>query len=441
MQASWGSSFKGTGTIRNATVPACVLRDPGNSELSDLVSCDLVFRDGTLVQVAPAASLPEASGGLDLDNGLVLPALVDLHTHLDKGHIWPRASNPDGSFTGAMQAVDRDRSKNWSAEDVRVRMEFGLRCAYTHGTAVIRTHLDSSPLQDEITWPLFCEIRTEWAGRVELQGVCLFGIHRLAADDQYLGRIASRVQAAGGILGAATYMVPDLDRYLEAMFRAAMEHALDLDFHVDETLDPSGMTLRHIAETALRLGFQGKIVCGHCCTLSVQPDDEVDRTLDLVAKAGIAVVTLPVSNLYLQDRVMGRTPRRRGVTLLHEMRSRGIDVVVASDNTRDPFCAYGDLDLIEVYAQATRTLHLDHPVGDWVRSITTTPADIMGVSAGWIGAGESADLLLFRARNWNELLSRPNGPRHVLRAGYSIDKDLPDFRELDHHMHMGAQRP
>ncbi|WP_366525592.1 hypothetical protein [uncultured Microbulbifer sp.] len=67
----------------------------------------------------------------------------------------------------------------------------------------------------------------------------------------------------------------------------------------------------------------------------------------------------------------------------------------------------------------------------------------MGISAGRIGAGESADLVLFRARNWNELLSRPSGPRHVLRAGRSIDQDLPDYRELDHHMqmHMGEQRP
>ncbi|WP_299582781.1 cytosine deaminase [uncultured Microbulbifer sp.] len=441
MQADWGAGFKGTGIIRKARVPACVLRDPGNSDPSDLVSCDLLFRDGTLIQIAPAASLPAEAGGLDLDNGLVLPVFADLHTHLDKGHIWPRKPNPDGSFMGALQAAGKDRTKHWSREDVRARMEFGLRCAYAHGTAVIRTHLDSVPPQDEITWPLFCEIRDEWAGRVELQGVCLFGIDHLATDNAYLGRIAARVQAAGGLLGTATYMVPDLDLHLEAVFRAAMDHALDLDFHVDETLDPSAVSLRHIAETALRLGFQGKIVCGHCCALSVQPDDEVARTLDLVAKAGIAVAALPMCNLYLLDRALGRTPRRRGVTLLHEMRARGIDVVVASDNTRDPFCPYGDLDLIETYTQATRILHLDHPIGDWIRSITTTPAHIMGISASWIGAGEPADLVLFRARNWNELLSRPGGPRRVLRAGVSIDKALPDYRELDDYMHIGGQRP
>jgi cytosine deaminase len=38
---------------------------------------------------------------------------------------------------------------------------------------------------------------------------------------------------------------------------------------------------------------------------------------------------------------------------------------VASDNTRDPFYAYGDLDMLEVYRNGTRIVHFDHPVADW----------------------------------------------------------------------------
>jgi cytosine/adenosine deaminase-related metal-dependent hydrolase len=73
-------------------------------------------------------------------------------------------------------------------------------------------------------------------------------------------------------------------------------------------------------------------------------------TLDKVARAGLSVVSLPMCNMYLQDRrADATTPRWRGVTLLHEMAARGINVAVASDNTRDPFYAYGDLDVLEVY--------------------------------------------------------------------------------------------
>ena len=130
-------------------------------------------------------------------------------------------------------------------------------------------------------------------------------------------------------------------------------------------------------------------------------------------------------NLYLQDRRSdGTTPRWRGVTLLHEMKARGIPVAVASDNTRDPFYAYGDLDMLEVYRMATRILHFDHPVGDWPRAVAATPAEIMRLDgAGALAAGGPADFVIFKGRSWTELLSRPESDRIVVRDGRAIERD------------------
>jgi cytosine deaminase len=50
---------------------------------------------------------------------------------------------------------------------------------------------------------------------------------------------------------------------------------------------------------------------------------------------------------------------------------------------------------------------------------------------GTIAAGRPADLVLFRARSWTELLARPQADRTVLRSGRAIDRTLPDYRELD----------
>ena len=154
-------------------------------------------------------------------------------------------------------------------------------------------------------------------------------------------------------------------------------------------------------------------------------------TLDLVARAGLHVVSLPMCNLYLQDRTGGRTPRRRGVTLVHEMRARGIPVSFASDNTRDPFYAYGDLDMLEVLREATRIAHLDHSAEDWVRACTSTPAEACGFAPTSLDVGAPADLVIFRARSWTELLARPQSNRIVLRGGRAIDRTLPDHSELD----------
>jgi cytosine deaminase len=137
-------------------------------------------------------------------------------------------------------------------------------------------------------------------------------------------------------------------------------------------------------------------------------------------------------NMYLQGRIPGRTPRWRGVTLLHEMKAIGIPVSIASDNCRDPFYAYGDHDMMEVLTQATRIAQLDHPFGDWPRAFTSVPASVMGLSEhGLLKAGVPADLVLLSARFMSETLSRSQADRVVLRSGRPIDTSLPDYRTLD----------
>lgn len=395
---------------------------------------DIDVSGGHIARIAAAGScdaaeLPEQT--VDLGGRVVLPCFVDCHTHIDKGHIWPRRANPDGSFAGARSAVAIDREMNWSAADVGRRMDFALRCAYAHGTAALRTHIDSGPPQDAISWPVFQEMREAWRGRIELQAASLIAIDQ-ARDDGWLVDLARRMAAVGGVLGAVSYMVEDLPQLLDRMFGLAGEYGLDLDFHADETGDPGSRALGLIAETALRHRFQGKILVGHCCALARYPESGMKQTLDRVARAGVAVVSLPMCNLYLQDRRPGTTPHWRGVTRLHELKAHGVTTLLASDNTRDPFYAYGDLDMLEVYREATRILHLDHPIGDWVRSVTRDAAAIMRVGgAGRLSVGGPADLVVLRGRNWSEVLSRPESRRTVIRDGRPIDTTPPDYVELD----------
>ncbi|MER8407335.1 cytosine deaminase [Mesorhizobium sp. M0185] len=392
---------------------------------------DIAVADGKISGITAHRSNAPADA-TDLGGRIVLPCFVDCHTHIDKGHIWPRKPNPDGTFMGALNATGADRAARWSADDVARRMDFSLRSAYAHGTRALRTHLDSVAPQEEISWPVFETMREKWRGRIELQAACLLGIEGVR-DRKWFDRLAKRVAGAKGVLGVVTYMMPDLEELLDQVFAQAIKHGLDLDFHADETDDASAISLKKIAEAALWNGFEGKILVGHCCSLARQPDLEVLDTLDKVAKAGLAVVSLPMCNLYLQDRRGDNTtPRWRGVTLLHEMKARGIAVAVASDNTRDPFYAYGDLDMLEVYRMATRILHLDHPVADWPQAVTATPAKVMRLDGfGTLAAGGPADFVVFRGRSWTELLSRPESDRIVVRDGQAIERQLPDYAELD----------
>jgi cytosine deaminase len=426
--------------LRSARVPVALLADPIPGLAADgdgLALGDIEVTGSTIARIAGPGTAPRGRSVVELGGGQVWPCFVDLHTHLDKGHIWQRTPNPDGTFGGAVRAVAADRAACWSPDDVRRRMEFGLRCSHAHGTRAVRTHIDSHGPQAPISWPVVRALRREWAGRIELQGVSLSPLDAL--EGRAGERLADTVAEASGILGGVTVMTPSIDPQLDRAIVLAAERGLNLDFHADESGDPGARSLAHIARAVLRHRFEGRVVCGHCCSLAVQPPDVVDETLDLVKQAGIAIVTLPTCNLYLQDRTPGRTPRWRGVTLLHEMKARGIPVAVASDNVRDPFFGFGDHDMLEVYREATRIAHLDRPYADWPRTVTATPADLMGLpSTGRLGPGRAADLVLFRARHFSELLARPQADRVVLRDGRALEAPLPDHRELDDLMTGGA---
>ena len=419
--------------LANASVPHAAMGEVGSGALSRF---DITVADGTITGVAPAG---EAKGlnVIDLDGGIVLPAFVDLHTHLDKGHIWPRKQNPDGTWLGALIAVGEDREAHWSASDVERRMDFSLRCAFAHGTAAIRTHLDMAPPQHSITWDVFEAMRERWAGRIELQGVALMGPDTIL-DPVALRSIAERTAAAGGVLGGSTAVHPHNPLIIRQLLEIAGEFDLAIDLHADESPDPEANALECLAEAVIETGFRGKVTAGHCCSLAVQSDAVAKRVIDKVARAGVAVVSLPICNMYLQDRDNSkgvRTPRWRGVTLLNELKAAGVPVAIASDNTRDPFYAYGDLDAMEVLREGARIIHFDHPQADafgWVRAVGADPASIAGFSyAATIAQGGPADMVVVRARHWTELMARPQSDRLVLRNGVPIDTTLPDYRELD----------
>ena len=428
--------------IANARVPACMIADgtaPAAAvDAEGVLGADLLIDHGKLARIAPSGAVHDLADipTVDLGGRQVWPTLIDIHTHLDKGHTVARSPNLDGTHVSARLACATDRP-NWTAADLRRRMDFGLRCAYAHGVTAIRTHIDTYPDNAERSWQVLCEIRDEWRGRVDLQAVALCPIDLFV--DAFGDRVASLVAESGGLLGGVTRsftgndaaLMANLEALLDRVFALAMRHDLAVDLHVDETHDTSIATLPSVALAAMRHGYTGRVVCGHCCSVSMQPDAEIDRTLDLVAQAGIGIVTLPTVNMYLQDRNTGRTPRWRGVTVVHEMLARGIRVAAAGDNCRDGFYAYGDHDVVDTFRQAVRILHMDHPVTGSPALVGTMPAAIGQLDGhGRLAVGAPARLIVFNARTLNEIISRPQSDRIVIDHGARVDAAAPDYSEL-----------
>lgn len=425
--------------LKNAKTPLCFIDEglpaPAEVDSDGAVRVDLLVEDGMLRRIEPASGTRDGDC-IDVYGRHVWPCLVDVHTHLDKAHSIDRAGNFDGTFATALAAASADRI-NWTPEDLQRRMTFGLRCAFAHGVSAIRTHLDSHADQAHRTWETFQQIRADWAERIDLQAVSLVPLDDI--EGGFGEELAALVARSKGIFGGVTRAsrgddglgVPDLSRSLDRLFGLASRYDLDLDLHVDETGDPTSATLSHVATAAIRHGYEGRVVCGHCCSLAVQPEADALRILDLVAKAKIAIVSLPAVNMYLQDRQAGRTPRWRGVTLIHEMRERGISVAIAGDNCRDSFHAYGDHDMIDTLRQGVRVLHLDHPLNDAMALVGPGPSDIAGFAGhGRLKIGAPARLIAFNARSLNEIMSRPQSDRIVFSLGRRIRERVPDYSEL-----------
>ena len=108
--------------------------------------------------------------------------------------------------------------------------------------------------------------------------------------------------AGGTALDVRTTGGADMSKLLDVIFSLAKEYNLDVDFHCDENGNESSKGLLHISEAVIRNSFKGSVVCGHCCSLAVQPNEQAKRIIDAAREAGVTVVSLPIVNQWLQNR-------------------------------------------------------------------------------------------------------------------------------------------
>ena len=414
--------------ITNARLPRWLLLPAWPADTGAPVLAELTLAKGRFTAVLPMTEQPETAvddSCWDLRGAPVLPGLVDAHTHLDKTLTLPRIGKVAPGLLAAIDAMMSDRA-GWTEADVHSRASRALEWAWQAGCVHLRSHVDwweadAAPL----AWEVLSALSSEWRGRIELEQVSLIKLP-LFSDLAQARKLAARVAATGAhaVLGAFVHSSNWDAESLRHVFIAAAETGLDIDLHVDEELNPEACGLAATARLMRETGFSGRVVCGHACALAAQPESQALATLDALAQLPVTLVTLPITNLLLQDAATGRTPRQRGLTLVKEARARGIPVLVASDNVQDPFCRVGSYDPVDALAAGVLAAQLEQPFDDWSASLCRsdwlrhTPV----ASPSLVGA--AADLVIFTeadAWGWPSRAAR----RVVLRDGAA----LPSFSE------------
>ena len=360
--------------------------------------------------------------------GMLISAPVDAHVHIDKAFSVREVGAANGDLFTAIDRTARHRAQ-WRAEEIEQRMERAVREAWRCGTRAMRTHLDWPDAEPPVALQCFERVRERWHGRVTLQFVALTPLD-VFADARAARRIAAAVRQAGGVLGAFVYRNEGIVHKLGHVFDLAQEFGLALDFHVDEGLDADATGLRAIAQLALARGLARPITCGHACSLSVQDAVQARDTLRLCAEAGIALVALPTTNLYLQG-AWDETPLPRGITRIREAAAAGLRACLATDNVQDAFYPYGSHDLLQVFGLGVQMAHLA-PATDWLDAITVSPARALELDwSGHIAPGCPADLVRLAAADEHDLLHAGGLQRTVIRDGRPLRQDEQQVEQYE----------
>jgi cytosine deaminase len=376
---------------------------------------DVEISGGLISQVVPAASGTPAPGDTDTDlSGQVLmPSFVEPHAHLDKALTASRVPNPDGDLLGAIAAMGRF-APTLTSEDIAARAEAAIRIQLAYGTTSIRTHVDVGGQMGMRALAALAGVREHWRGLVDVQLVALVA-HPL--DGQAGRDLRQALREGADVAGGCPHLDPDPDRAVGICLDAAGEAGVPMDLHTDETLNPGMLTLATMAELVAKTGFPHVVTASHCVSLGVQEPGVQQRVSEQVAEAGIAVIALPQTNLYLQGRdQMAGTPR--GLTAVGPLHNAGATVAAGGDNLRDPFHPVGRGDALEVAALMVTCGHLDPAAA--LESVTTAPRAALGLPPVSIAPGFPADLVAMPARDALEALGAAGAQRTVWRAGQIV---------------------
>ena len=356
---------------------------------------------------------------LDVEGGLVVPGLVDVHQHLDKSRTRASVANPSGTLRGA-SAGYAAFATTVTREDIVERAGKTVAACLERGTIAIRSHTNIDPETGLRGVEAMVEVRDQWRDRVTVQivgHVTSGATRRLDDAETWLkGAIDAGIDAIGGV---PAYADRPAD-FLDLLFRMAAANGLPIDLHMDEHLDPGNVLFDALIERTVAYGMQGRVVASHCSALSALPADEALRVIDGFAQAGIGVATMPAANLFLQGREADRLAPR-GLTRVLELMERGVSVAAGSDNIQDPFVPSGTGDLLEIARWTLLAGHLGlHDLGRAFDMVSGVPAGLMGLQDWGIEVGARADLLVTPATDIDDLVASGPLERVVLIGGREV---------------------
>jgi cytosine/creatinine deaminase len=377
---------------------------------------DLRIVDDRIAEIG--VDLPTGdSSVVELAGWIVLPAAVEPHAHLDKAFLAERIENQTGDLMGAITAMRASRHLLDIDETIE-RAERAARLMASNGYRAVRTHADTTTEHGLRSIEALVEVRRRVLDIIDIEIVALCGwpvVGPSAADQRALLRAA--LDAGADLVGGCPHLEDEggSAAATEFFLQTATDHGVGVDLHTDETLDPTALGLVELATSVLD-GFEHPVTASHCVSLGQQDADRQREIAELVARAGIDVIALPHTNLYLQGR--GAAPMPRGLTAVDALRRAGVNVAAGADNLQDPFNPLGRACPFETAGLMVMSAHL-LPHEAWA-TVTDNAARILRSEAVSVAPGDQADLLAVRAATVREAIAFGPNDRMVWHRGHTV---------------------
>jgi len=383
----------------------------------DMLLCDgLVAARGGEVRYHPRAP---GARVLDLRGFVLLPAPVEAHAHLDKAFLGERATNKSGDLPGAIAAM-AEAYPTMTDTDIMARARRGIDIALRRGFTGLRTHVDCNVRLGLAAVDSLLRLRDEYQAMMTIQVVALVGSPLTGPEGAPLRRLlVAAVEHGIDVVGGAPSLDPHPSEAIRLLVDVASDADLPIDLHLDETTEPGAMDVDCFADAVEAKGRGGQSVASHCVRLGQQDLETAQRTARRLAAVGIAVVTLPQTNLFLQGRgTKVRIPR--ALTPLEVLRNAGCVVAGGGDNWRDPFNPVGRIDPFETASLLVSAGHMDPR--EAYAAVSFRARRALGLVVDPLAKGEEADLLAIKGSSLAEVIADATEERIVFRAGRVVSR-------------------
>jgi len=376
-----------------------------NATLPDGTRHDIELKDGRVAAFLPPSN---AEPGV-----LALPPLVDGHIHLDKtllGLPWVPNQAAGNRVADRIEAERQVRAARTVPES-----ETGaslVRQVLASGTLHMRSHVDIDNQLGLKNLHEILKVRERFRDLVTIQIVAFpqSGILRSPGTAELLdAAIAEGADLLGGLDPVG--IDGDLDGHLDAIFAIVRRRGVGVDIHLHDGGEGGIAQIRAIAERTRAAGLQGKVAVSHAFALGSVPIEVAERTADLLAETGVAI--------------MSHGPGGAAIPPLKMLREHGVRVFGGSDNIRDAWSPFGNGDMLEraMMIGYRANFRHDEELALAFDMVTAAAASVLGIAPYGIAVGGPADLVVVEAGSLAEVVAGRPRRKLVIKGGRIVAKD------------------